>query len=260
MTGVKAEEMTRWKAEWEEAKVMPKGMWTVMWSRGATMFRARFQKVLADFKQKKSSGPPLMKVLRPAVWFGTGWEPAKRKQQLSDIINRACLCAAFGPVAVDAVPKTGADAKRIGQAVAASSCAVWCFAETVAEVGNAAGEAKAAALLCEASTDFADICHDVVVAVLETAVARQPVLGEVSCNVTDALQKDALRKACKGCDPTPDAEIIARATIETLAFWGSCNAGGPLLRARGIQVPLDKQMEKDMDNRGKKGQKGKHAA
>ncbi|CAI5535000.1 unnamed protein product [Closterium sp. Naga37s-1] len=260
MTGVKAEEMTRWKAEWEEAKVMPKGMWTVMWSRGATMFRARFQKVLADFKQKKSSGPPLMKVLRPAVWFGTGWEPAKRKQQLSDIINRACLCAAFGPVAADAVPKTGADAKRIGQAVAASSCAVWCFAETVAEVGNAAGEAKAAALLCEASTDFADTCHDVVVAVLETAVARQPVLGEVSCNVTDALQKDALRKACKGCDPTPDAGIIARATIETLTFWGSCNAGGPLLRARDIQVPLDKQMEKDMDNRGKKGQKGKHAA
>ncbi|CAI6007967.1 unnamed protein product [Closterium sp. NIES-65] len=260
MTGVKAEEMTRWKAEWEEAKVMPKGMWTVMWSRGATMFRARFQKVLADFKQKKSSGPPLMKVLRPAVWFGTGWEPAKRKQQLSDIINRACLCAAFGPVAADAVPKTNADAKRIGQAVAASSCAVWCFAETAAEVGNAAGEAKAAALLCEASTDFADTCHDVMVAVLETAVARQPVLGEVSCNVTDALQKDALRKACKGCDPTPDAEIIARATIETLAFWGSCNAGGPLLRARGIQVPLDKQMEKDMDNRGKKGQKGKHAA
>ncbi|CAI5940149.1 unnamed protein product [Closterium sp. NIES-65] len=212
-----------------------------------------FQKVLADFKLKKSSGPPLMKVLRPAVWFGTGWEPAKRKQQLSDIINRACLCAAFWPVAADAVPKTGADAKRIGQAVAASSCAVWCFAETVAEVGNAAGKAKAAALLCEASTDFADTCHDVVVAVLETAVARQPVLGEVSCNVTGALQKDALRKACKGCDPTPDAEIIARATIETLAFWGSCNAGGPLLRARGIQVPLDKQMEKDMDNRGKKG-------
>ncbi|CAI6004110.1 unnamed protein product [Closterium sp. NIES-64] len=260
MTGVKAEEMTRWKAEWEEAKVMPKGMWTVMWSRGATMFRARFQKVLANFKQKMSSGPPLMKVLRPAVWFGTGWEPAKRKQQLSDIINRACLCAAFGPVAANAVPKTGADAKRIGQAVATSSCAVWCFAETVAEVNNAAGEAKAAALLCEASTDFADTCHDVVVAVLETAVARQPVLGEVSCNVTDALQKDALRKACKGCDPTPDAEIIARATIETLAFWGSCNVGGPLLRARGIQVPLDKQMEKDMDNRGKKGQKGKHAA
>ncbi|CAI6001029.1 unnamed protein product [Closterium sp. NIES-65] len=259
MTGVKAEEMTRWKAEWEEAKVMPKGMWTVMWSHGATMFRARFQKVLADFKQKKSSGPPLMKVLRPAVWFGTGWEPAKRKQQLSDVINRACLCAAFGPVTADAVPKTGADAKRIGQAVAASSCAVWSFAETVAEVGNAAGEAKAAALLCEARTDFADTCHDVVVAVLEMAVARQPVLGEVSCNVTDALQKDALRKACKGCDPTPDAEIIARATIETLAFWGSCNAGGPLLRARGIQVPLDKQMEKDMDNRGKKGQKGKHA-
>ncbi|CAI5994866.1 unnamed protein product [Closterium sp. NIES-65] len=229
MTGVKAEEMTRWKAEWEEAKVMPKGMWTVMWSRGATMFRARFQKVLANFKQKKSSGPPLMKLLRPAVWFGTGWEPAKRKQQLSDIINRACLCAAFVPVAANAVPKTGADAKRIGQAVATSSCAVWCFAETVAEVGNAAGEAKAAALLCEASTDFADTCHDVVVVVLETAVARQPVLGEVSCNVTDALQKDALRKACKGCDPTPDAEIIARATIETLAFWGSCNAGGPLL-------------------------------
>ncbi|CAI5990497.1 unnamed protein product [Closterium sp. NIES-65] len=240
MTGVKAEEMTQWKAEWEEAKVMPK--------------------VLADFKQKKSSGPPLMKVLRPAVWFGTGWEPAKRKHQLSDIINRACLCAAFGPVAADAVPKTGADAKRIGQGVAASSCAVWCFAKTVAEVGDAAGEAKAAALLCEASTDFADTCHDVVVAVLETAVARQPVLGEVSCNVTDALQKDALRKASKGCDPTPDAEIIARATIETLAFWGSCNAGGLLLRARGIQVPLDKQMEKDMDNRGKKGQKRKHAA
>ncbi|CAI5968818.1 unnamed protein product [Closterium sp. NIES-64] len=163
-------------------------------------------------------------------------------------------------VAADAVPKTGADAKRIGQGVAASSCAVWCFAKTVAEVGDAAGEAKAAALLCEASTDFADTCHDVVVAVLETAVARQPVLGEVSCNVTDALQKDALRKASKGCDPTPDAEIIARATIETLAFWGSCNAGGLLLRARGIQVPLDKQMEKDMDNRGKKGQKRKHAA
>ncbi|CAI5486481.1 unnamed protein product [Closterium sp. Naga37s-1] len=221
MTGVKAEEMTRWKAEWEEAKVMPKGMWTVMWSRGATMFRA----------------------CRPSASSSS-----------------ATSSTALGPVAADAVPKTGADAKRIGQAVAASSCAVWCFAETVAEVGNAAGEAKAAALLCEASTDFADTCHDVVVAVLETAVARQPVLGEVSCNVTDALQKDALQKACKGCNPTPDAEIIARATIETLAFWGSCNAGGPLLRARGIQVPLDKQMEKDMDNRGKKGQKGKHAA
>ncbi|CAI5480523.1 unnamed protein product [Closterium sp. Yama58-4] len=177
-------------------------------------------KVLADFKQKKSSGPPLMKVLRPAVWFGPVWDPAKRKQQLSDIINRASLCAAFGPVAADAVPKTGAGTSRLGQAVAASSCAVWCFAETVAEVGKAAGEAKAAALLCKASTDFADTCHDVVIAVLATAVAvaRQPVLGEVPCNVTDTLQRDALRKAYKGGDPTPDAEIIARATIETLAF------------------------------------------
>ncbi|CAI5458392.1 unnamed protein product [Closterium sp. Yama58-4] len=204
-------------------------------------------------------GPPLMKVLRSAVWFGVNWDPTKRKQQLTDIINRVSMCAVFGPVAASTARKTGEEGKRLAQAVAASSCAVWCFAETEAQVGDAAGEAKATAVLCGASTDFADLCHDVVMAVIETAVARQAALGEVPCNVTDELQGTALRKLYKNLEPKDDAEIIAWATIETLAFWGSYYAGGPLLRARGIEVPLDKKMDKDLENRGKKGLKGKHA-
>ncbi|CAI5458390.1 unnamed protein product [Closterium sp. Yama58-4] len=212
-----------------------------------------------DVDQHFQTGPPLMKVLRSAVWFGVNWDPTKRKQQLTDIINRVSMCAVFGPVAASTARKTGEEGKQLAQAVAASSCAVWCFAETEAQVGDAAGEAKATAVLCGASTDFADLCHDVVMAVIETAVARQAALGEVPCNVTDELQGTALRKLYKNLEPKDDVEIIAWATIETLTFWGSCYASGPLLRARGIEVPLDKKMDKYLENRGKKGLKGKHA-
>ncbi|CAI7744845.1 unnamed protein product [Closterium sp. NIES-54] len=196
MTGVKVDDLNRWKSEWEAAKVILKGKWMVMWAHGAVMFRARFITDLADFKQKTTSGPSLLKLLRPAVWFGTDPDPAKHKQQFSDIINRVSICAAFGPVAASALPRYELEATRLAEAVAASSYAVWCFAKTVATVSQAAGEGKAAALLCLASTDFADLCHSVVVAVMETEISRQAALGEVPCDVIDRLQSADFEVLC----------------------------------------------------------------
>ncbi|CAI5946689.1 unnamed protein product [Closterium sp. NIES-65] len=57
-------------------------------------------------------------------------------------------------------------------------------------------------------------------------------------------------------------ELIARVMIENLAFWGDCNVGGPKLKARGVDLPIEPQMKIIIRDRGARGQqhKGKQVA
>ncbi|CAI5977987.1 unnamed protein product [Closterium sp. NIES-65] len=80
-------------------------------------------------------------------------------------------------------------------------------------------------MLVGASETTAAEFKKVMTAVLEAAISRQQPLGEVAHNVAPALESTALAKAYPG--------------------------------KIGIAVPLDAQMEYDIEHRGRKRQRGK---
>ncbi|CAI5966239.1 unnamed protein product [Closterium sp. NIES-64] len=143
-------------------------------------------------------------------------------------------------------------------ALAASACAVWCFVENGdAQLTDAVEEGKSAAIIGGASQATADVFGKFMEAVLNAEMNRNRPLGEVVYNVVPALQRTALDRVYLGGNAGVDADVIARAMIETMAFWGMCPVAGPKLRARDIAVPIDAQMKADLDNRGRKGLRGK---
>ncbi|CAI5990798.1 unnamed protein product [Closterium sp. NIES-65] len=265
-------ELDKWKEVWAEVKFLPTGMWTVMWARGLCHPRARFDDILDRYRGYASSGVALHDVLWPAIWFPIIEDTEEGKEEtnalMSAMVNRVSMCAAYGKVAasaafgkVDASVEGKADEKmEMGaQALAASACAIWCFLETGASVLGAVGEGKAAAMVAGAgearAKDFKEVMH----AVIDIARSRQAPAGEVAHNVAPSLQSQAVARAfAKGVEEV-EADMIARATVETLAFWGMCLVAGPKLKAQGIDVPCDARMEYDMDHRGRKGEKVKQS-
>ncbi|CAI7813551.1 unnamed protein product [Closterium sp. NIES-54] len=171
------------------------------------------------------------------------------------------MCAAYGKVAASAARKEGETDEKTAmaaQALSASACAVWCLVENDdAQVVDAVGEGKAAAMVVGASEKTAGVFKEVMQAVLEAEIDWEQPLGEVAHNVAPALQSLALHRVYPGVDHEVEADVIARATVETLAFWGMCPVAGPKLEKIGIAVPCDAQMEYDIEHRGRKGQRGK---
>ncbi|CAI5959536.1 unnamed protein product [Closterium sp. NIES-65] len=265
-------ELDKWKEVWAEVKLLPTGMWTVMRARGLCHPRARFDDILGRYRGYASSGVALHDVLWPAIWFPIIEDTEEGKEEttalLSAMVNRVSMCAAYGKVAasaafgkVDASVEGKADEKvEMGaQALAASACAIWCFLETGASVLGAVGEGKAAAMVAGAgearANDFKEVMH----AVIDIARSRQAPAGEVAHNVAPSVQSQAVARAfAKGVEEV-EADMIARATVETLAFWGMCPVAGPKLKAQGIDVPCDARMEYHMDHRGRKGEKVKQS-
>ncbi|CAI5958997.1 unnamed protein product [Closterium sp. NIES-64] len=228
--GVKEEVMAQYKADWNVARLIPGGMWMVMWSRGANVFRDRIT---------RADRAALMLALRPAVWFddlpeSTGPEKAAKNKVASDMIARVLMCAAFAPVA----------------------------AKTNATAEVAAGEGGAAATMRGASNEFASRCRTVIEAVLQRAASRVVVVGEVAETVTKDLQTAVVRSLPEVGEEREHDELIARVMIENLAFWGDCNVGTPKLKARGVDLPIDPQMKIIIRDRGARGQqhKGKQVA
>ncbi|CAI5514056.1 unnamed protein product [Closterium sp. Naga37s-1] len=67
-SGVKEDVMKQSKSDWDVARLIPGGMWMVMWSRGANVFRDRFQEVVAEYNRITAADrAALMVALRPAV-------------------------------------------------------------------------------------------------------------------------------------------------------------------------------------------------
>ncbi|CAI5988995.1 unnamed protein product [Closterium sp. NIES-64] len=256
--GVKEEVMAQYKADWNVARLIPGGMWMVMWSRGANVFRDRIT---------EADRAALMLALRPAVWFGdlpesTEPEKAAKKKVASDMIARVSMCAAFAPVAAKVLPIPGVGSERLSEILAGTAAAVWCFSETNATAEVAAGEGGAAATVRGASNEFASRCRTVIEAVLKRAASREVVVGEVAETVTKDLQAAVLRSLPEVGEEREHDELIARVMIENLAFWGDCNVGGPKLKARGVDLPIDPQMKVIIRDRGARGQqhKGKQVA
>ncbi|CAI5933699.1 unnamed protein product [Closterium sp. NIES-64] len=256
--GVKEEVMAQYKADWNVARLIPGGMWMVMWSRGANVFRDRIT---------GADRAALMLALRPAVWFGdlpesTEPEKAAKKKVASDMIARVSMCAAFAPVAAKVLPIPGVGSERLSEILAGTAAAVWCFSETNATAEVAAGEGGAAATVRGASNEFASRCRTVIEAVLKRAASREVVVGEVAETVTKDLQAAVLRSLPEVGEEREHDELIARVMIENLAFWGDCNVGGPKLKARGVDLPIDPQMKVIIRDRGARGQqhKGKQVA
>ncbi|CAI6007527.1 unnamed protein product [Closterium sp. NIES-65] len=218
--GVKEEVMAQYKADWNVARLIPGGMWMVMWSRGANVFHDRFQQVVAEYNRITGADrAALMLALRPAVWFGdlpesTEPEKAAKKKVASDMIARR--------------PAKGG----------------------------------AAATMRGASNEFASRCRTVIEAVLQRAASRVVVVGEVAETVTKDLQAAVVRSLPEVGEEREHDELIARVMIENLAFWGDCNVGGPKLKARGVDLPIDPQMKINIRDRGTRGQqhKGKQVA
>ncbi|CAI5522613.1 unnamed protein product [Closterium sp. Naga37s-1] len=253
--GVKEEVMAQYKADWNVARLIPGGMWMVMWSRGANVFRDRADRAA------------LMLALRPAVWFGdlpesTEPEKAAKNKVASDMVARVSMCAAFAPVAAKVTPIPGVGSERLSEILAGTAAAVWCFSETNATAEVAAGEGGAAATVRGASNEFARRCRTVIEAVLQRAASRVVGVGEVAETVTKDLQAAVVRSLPEVGEEREHDELIARVMIENLAFWGDCNVGGPKLKARGVVLPIDPQMKIIIRDRGARGQqhKGKQVA
>ncbi|CAI5522610.1 unnamed protein product, partial [Closterium sp. Naga37s-1] len=256
--GVKEEVMAQYKADWNVARLIPGGMWMVMWSRGANVFRDRIT---------GADRTALMLALRPAVWFGdlpesTEPEKAAKNKVASDMIARVSMCAAFAPVAAKVTPIPGVGSERLSEILAGTAAAVWCFSETNATAEVAAGEGGAAATVRGASNEFARRCRTVIEAVLQRAASRVVGVGEVAETVTKDLQAAVVRSLPEVGEEREHDELIARVMIENLAFWGDCNVGGPKLKARGVVLPIDPQMKIIIRDRGARGQqhKGKQVA
>ncbi|CAI5948000.1 unnamed protein product [Closterium sp. NIES-65] len=266
--GVKEEVMAQYKADWNVARLIPGGMWMVMWSQGANVFRDRFQQVVAEYNRiTEADRAALMLALRPAVWFGdlpesTEPEKAAKKKVASDMIARVSMCAAFAPVAAKVTPIPGVGSERLSEILAGTAAMVWCFSETNATAEVAAGEGGAAATVRGASNEFASRCRTVIEAVLQRAASRVVVVGEVAETVTKDLQAAVVRSLPEVGEEREHDELIARVMIENLAFWGDCNVGGPKLKARGVDLPIDPQMKIIIRDRGTRGQqhKGKQVA
>ncbi|CAI5481663.1 unnamed protein product [Closterium sp. Yama58-4] len=285
LTALKPGELDEWKAVWEEVKILPTGMWTVMWARGLCHPRARFDDILGRFRGYAGSGDALHGVLWPAMWFpiieDTEEGRAETNANLPAMVNRVSMCAAYGKVAArvafekvdasaegNAGEKTemeGAEGKadekeEMGaQALAASACALWCFMSTPASVLGAVGEGKAAAMVAGAGKERGEHFAKVIHAVIDFARNRQAPAGEVAHNVAPELQRYGVARAFEAGIEEVEADMIARATVETLAFWGMCPLDGPKLKAEGIDVPCDAKMEYDLEHMGRKGEKVKQA-
>ncbi|CAI5471554.1 unnamed protein product [Closterium sp. Yama58-4] len=262
--GVEAKVMERYKADWEVARLIQCGMWMIMWSRGANVFRDRFQEVVNEYNRITKEGrAALNAALGPALWFldlpeSTDPEKAAKNNMASDMIARAAMCAAYAPVVAKVSPIPGVTSERLSAILAGTACAVWCFLETNATPEQAAGEGGAAATVRGASAAFASRCKSVIEAVLQQASAREVGEEEVAETVTKDLQAAVVRSLPEGGEEREHDELIARVMIENLAFWGECYVGGPKLRARGVALPVDPAMRIIVRDRGARGQhKGK---
>ncbi|CAI6007573.1 unnamed protein product [Closterium sp. NIES-65] len=265
LTGLDSAELERWKEVWEEVRILPTGMWTVMWARGTLLPKTRLTEILDAYRHYKSTSDSLHAALLPAIWYpvdaSTEEGREKSASMMSAMIGRVSMCAAYGKTAAAAAMKEGDKEEKTDMAawaLAASACAVWCFVENGdAQLADAVEEGKSAAIIGGASQATADVFGKVMEAVLKAEMNRDRPLGEVAYNVAPALQRTALDTVYPGGNAGVDADVIARATVETMAFWGMCPVAGPKLRARDIAVPIDAQMKADLDNRGRKGLRGK---
>ncbi|CAI5477066.1 unnamed protein product [Closterium sp. Yama58-4] len=267
LTVLDSAELERWKEVWEEVRILPTGMWTVMWARGTLLPKTRLNEILDKYRHYRTTGDALHAALLPAIWYPVDPDTEEGREKsasmLSALIGRVSMCVAYGKTAATAARKEGDSDEKTDMAawaLGASACAVWCFVENGdAQVEDAVEEGKAAALVGGASQATADVFGKVMEAVLNAEINRDRPLGEVAYNVAPALKRTPLDMAYPGVDAGVDADVIARATVETMAFWGMCPVAGPKLKARGIAVPIDAQMKADIDNRGRKGQRGKKA-
>ncbi|CAI5996803.1 unnamed protein product [Closterium sp. NIES-65] len=283
LTVLKPGELEKWKEVWEEVKFLPTGLWTVMWARGLCHPRARIDDILGRYRGYARSGDALHGVLWPAIWFPIIENTEEGKEEtealMSAMVNRVSMCAAYGKVAasaafgkVDASVEGNAGEKTemegtegkadektemAAHALAASACALWCFVETGASLLGAVGEGKAAAMVAGAEEERAETFKKVMHAVIDLARSREAPAGEVAHYVAPSLQRHTVVRAFEEGVEEVEADMIARATVETLAFWGMCPVAGPKLKEQGIDVPCDAKMEYDMDHRGRKGEKVK---
>ncbi|CAI5957768.1 unnamed protein product [Closterium sp. NIES-64] len=267
--GVKEEVMAqKKKKDGNVARLIPGGMWMVMWSRGANVFRDRFQQVVTEYNRITGADrAALMLALRPAVWFGdlpesTELEKAAKNKVASDMIAHILMCAAFAPVAAKVTPIPGVGSERLSEILAGTAAAVWCFSETNVTAQVVAGEGGAAASVRGASNEFASRCRTVIEAVLQRAASRVVVIEEVAETVTKDLQAAVVRSLPEVREEREHDELIARVMIENLAFWGDYNVGGPKLKARGVDLTINPQMKSIIRDRGARGQqhKGKQVA
>ncbi|CAI5477061.1 unnamed protein product [Closterium sp. Yama58-4] len=262
--GVDAKVMKRYKADWEVARLIPCGMWMLMWSRGANVFRDRFQEVVNEYNRLTGvDRAALMAALGPALWFrdlpeSTDPEKAAKNKMASDMITCAATSATYAPVVAKVSPISGVTSERLSAILAGTACAVWCFSETNATPKQAVGEGGAAATVRGASPAFASRCTSIILAVLRRASSWDVAVGEVAETVTKALHADVVRSLPEEGEECEHDELIACVIIKNLAFWGDCFVGGPKLKARGVDFPIDPKMKIIIRDRGARGQhKGK---
>ncbi|CAI5982140.1 unnamed protein product [Closterium sp. NIES-64] len=111
LTGLDSAELERWKEVWEEVRILPTGMWTVMWARGTLLPKTRLTEILDAYRHYKSTGDCLHAALLPAIWYpvdaSTEEGREKSASMMSAMIGRVSMCAAYGKTAAAAAKKEG---------------------------------------------------------------------------------------------------------------------------------------------------------
>ncbi|CAI7921201.1 unnamed protein product [Closterium sp. NIES-54] len=187
LTGLEETELEKWRKVWEEVKILPTGMGTVIWARGAYLPKTRFDDILGQYRAYKSSGDAHHDALLPAIWFPVDAVTKEGKEKsdamMSAMIGRMSMCAAYRKVAASAARKEGDTDEKTAmaaQALSASACAMWCLVENDdAQVVDAVSEGKAAAMLVGASEKTAGVFKEVMQAVLEAEIDREQPLGRL---------------------------------------------------------------------------------
>ncbi|CAI5502158.1 unnamed protein product [Closterium sp. Naga37s-1] len=111
LTVLKETELDEWKKVWEEVRILPTGMWTLIWARGVYLPKTRFDDILGKYRVYSGSGDALHDALLPPIWFPiedyTEEGEAKSVDLMSAMVHRVSMCAAFGKVAASAARKAG---------------------------------------------------------------------------------------------------------------------------------------------------------
>ncbi|CAI5472135.1 unnamed protein product [Closterium sp. Yama58-4] len=93
---VKEDVMKQYESDRDVARLMSGGMWMVMWSRGANLFRDRFQDVVNEYNRIFDDRAALMVALRHALWFRGLPESTKDEEAAKKKMTNAMVEAMAG--------------------------------------------------------------------------------------------------------------------------------------------------------------------
>ncbi|CAI5481711.1 unnamed protein product [Closterium sp. Yama58-4] len=87
LTVLDSAELERWKEVWEEVRILPTGMWTVMWARGTLLPKTRLNEILDKYRHYKTTGDALHAALLPAIWYPVDPDTEEGREKSASMLS-----------------------------------------------------------------------------------------------------------------------------------------------------------------------------